>query len=821
MLAEKQPALYPPDFISQLDGVIDSYIDDIDIIPKLFAVKFLIEELTENDDNDCQYKLDIDRVIIDEGISVEKIIFDAEKLNVYRVVEPEDDSLDLLEGTIRVFNECNKGDTVLLYSENKLYGPFKAQVNRNNEMTVAPNIRMAKTPFVVDYWDDIESHIAETQIKIFRNDVYDRISLAVPKNKKQEDLITENDLIESVAKILVDSDNDSNRFLSMLSTESPLFASTLSDNIINNRKEKALDLFKIEESRKEILKQFSEVVSQNDIADVFKDKVVSRELYNNKQSDLEKSQLELKDKQQELEALQKDNAEKDSYIAKYEEEKTEKEPTIDNQEYDILLQKYQELEKEKNNLEKEYSDIESKIISKEKLDEEIKKLENLKETREGDARKADNEAKEAEEKVDKAKASAEDEFKKLPTEYSRIVDAAFDPVLSNALLEAASRFNSDNEQIELDKKVSATNAICEKDIIFKGNNEELLSYIVSNIQKYRNYSFNEIVNILICITQNFLTVFSGNPGIGKTSICNIIANSLGLNLFDEYSAPNRYILVSVEKGWATKRDLIGYYNPLTRKYDKSNSSVYNGLMLLDKEAQNSSYPFIILLDEANLSQMEYYWADFMNIADKQLELPNINIGSEKSLVVPNTLRFLATLNNDETTVDLSPRLIDRAWVIHLPNDRELVNDVPSDYKSVFNKIVSWKSLCDIFEAKTGMEMDDSLTNILEGIYKIFGKYRYTVSPRMKLAIRDYVLSAKDIMEDETGIAKNKIAIDYAVIQKLLPKINGIYDDRIEKLLGELKEQADKYNLKMTQRAIEEVMYRHQYELDMGYCSFMN
>ena len=30
---------------------------------------------------------------------------------------------------------------------------------------------------------------------------------------------------------------------------------------------------------------------------------------------------------------------------------------------------------------------------------------------------------------------------------------------------------------------------------------------------------------------------------------------------------NRYVPVSVEKGWTSKRDLIGYYNPLTRRFE--------------------------------------------------------------------------------------------------------------------------------------------------------------------------------------------------------------------------------------------------------------
>ena len=100
--------------------------------------------------------------------------------------------------------------------------------------------------------------------------------------------------------------------------------------------------------------------------------------------------------------------------------------------------------------------------------------------------------------------------------------------------------------------------------------EELSDYIISGVRKYRKYQYNDIINMYICIAQSFLTIFAGNPGTGKTSICNIIANSLGLNrsLDKNNSDIIRFVPVSVERGWSSKRDLIGYYNPLIKATEK-------------------------------------------------------------------------------------------------------------------------------------------------------------------------------------------------------------------------------------------------------------
>ena len=216
------------------------------------------------------------------------------------------------------------------------------------------------------------------------------------------------------------------------------------------------------------------------------------------------------------------------------------------------------------------------------------------------------------------------------------------------------------------------------------------------------------VNIFICYTQGFLTVFSGEPGTGKTSICKILASVLGLAVpekaipkyKDGYIA-TRFIPVSVERGWTTKRDFIGYYNPLTKAFDRSNRKMFDALNIMHLEAngQSTDMPFMILLDEANLSPMEYYWADFMNICDDIDCTSVINLGDDFSFNVPRQLRFVATINNDHTTEALSPRLVDRAWVIKLPRVRSgMVRPVTINTDG--DEVIAWSALVSTFSEDT-------------------------------------------------------------------------------------------------------------------------
>lgn len=333
------------------------------------------------------------------------------------------------------------------------------------------------------------------------------------------------------------------------------------------------------------------------------------------------------------------------------------------------------------------------------------------------------------------------------------------------------------------------------------------------------------MNLFICISKNFLTIFAGEPGIGKTSICDIIASSLGLNNFDKDNdspiSRNRYITVSVEKGWSTKRDLIGYYNPLTKKYDRSNSKIYDGLMILDKERDESynstsPFPFIILLDEANLSPIEYYWADFMRAADIREGAQMVNIGLENDCFIPETLRFVATVNNDQTTEKLSPRLLDRAWIVKLPKCE--VKEGNKSSKEVFGEDshVLWEDIKRIFVDSEKQTIEPQTKNLLNKIYGLFEKH-FSVSPRIKRSISSYICTAQEVMEDENKISKSLKALDFAIVQKLLPKISGYYEN-YESLFNSLKMICDDNNLKMTKDALM-AMERFQ-EQNMGYCEYL-
>jgi len=289
---------------------------------------------------------------------------------------------------------------------------------------------------------------------------------------------------------------------------------------------------------------------------------------------------------------------------------------------------------------------------------------------------------------------------------------------------------------------------------------------------------------------------------------------------------SRYVPISVERGWSSKRDLIGYYNPLTRRYDKSNMGIYDALVTLNTERENSPLPFVILLDEANLSPIEYYWSNFMAATeiDKSHNKPVwIDIGTEERIYIPETLKFIATINNDETTENLSPRLIDRAWVIKLPVTKKYENKAAAAGTAA--DTILWRDLKAAFSIAGKQNESDSAKKQKENlteIYEKFDAHRMEISPRIINVIDNYISAANGLMEkdrknDPLNQEPEQAALDFVVVQKLLPKINDRYDV-YEKLFNELLEICDDNNLVRTKKSINEMIDNK--ERNMGYCQFL-
>lgn len=515
------------------------------------------------------------------------------------------------------------------------------------------------------------------------------------------------------------------------------------------------------------------------------------------------------------------NADEKEKFLKIEETKEQKEEELRAQneqleqlknDKNVLLKEIEELKKNKENIEQKKVTTEM-VQEKEKLISEIHELEeklNLgNEIKDWEERRKDAEIKfraaemsnnQTIDKLKKEKEGIDGTIYELTKNGQKAIieaynNVAFNDVFSDMIVNCANNYA---------KSMTRGNTLKSPGTDIAREFSSAEECIKSIQEELKRYDHNEIANILICLSQGFLTVFAGKPGTGKTSFCERFAKVCGLDTSADNSEHTRFIELSVEKGWASKRDFIGYYNPINKSFDQTNSLVYPALKLLSQEQQNgiSDYPFFIMLDEANLSPMEYYWSEFINVCDFDNNRA-IDLGDSESCCIPNTLRFMATINYDSTTENLSPRLLDRAWVIDLDNEIDY-NELYDDNIENASKMLSFAVMNEYFGANLSFDkqMDSQISKVvtsetmakLDKIYDICKPY-LSISPRVRKSILKYCYIANEKkLFDSNNI---NIALDYAISQRVLPLINGYGtgDNRYKtEFLDKLMETCNSYSL---------------------------
>lgn len=372
----------------------------------------------------------------------------------------------------------------------------------------------------------------------------------------------------------------------------------------------------------------------------------------------------------------------------------------------------------------------------------------------------------------------------LKAQVKSVRDVAFEGAVAAKFAEAAAEWTAKEEAEAFEAKADDMARLP----MTKLTGKKLVDHLVETLTARRPYAKDDVLNLYLTVTQHFLTIFAGAPGSGKTSGCTLLAEALGL------VDAGRFLPVSVERGWTSKRDFIGYWNPLTKRFESADPMRYEAVRMMDVEARRGkpTAPYFMLLDEANLSPMEYYWADFMNVSDERGRLAFLSLGGDTRCRIPDHLRFLATINNDFTTEALSPRLLDRAAIVTLPE-----TDIVTPMQLTAAPLVSWAALTETFGAKPADDRVKKLVGELEGAFTGLG---IAPSIRTRKDLLGYVAAGV------TLFGNVEAPLDYAAMQRLVPKVNAAGDDvreALEKLLTFTRE----HGMVRTEAAVVDMIRR--------------
>jgi len=125
----------------------------------------------------------------------------------------------------------------------------------------------------------------------------------------------------------------------------------------------------------------------------------------------------------------------------------------------------------------------------------------------------------------------------------------------------------------------------------------------------------------VSLTKNIL-ILTGNPGVGKSS--------LAIDLIDDQE---RKLIVPVGSTWRGREDLLGYVNPISNEFEPTDFTRF----LCKAETawrKNDKRTFMIIFEEFNLSQPEYWFADILvrsQYSDEQEKLRMIELGGKSIL----------------------------------------------------------------------------------------------------------------------------------------------------------------------------------------------
>ena len=116
------------------------------------------------------------------------------------------------------------------------------------------------------------------------------------------------------------------------------------------------------------------------------------------------------------------------------------------------------------------------------------------------------------------------------------------------------------------------------------------------------YSDRDLRAYLAGMASSHLAILQGMSGTGKTSLPKIFAEAI----LGEIN------VVAVESSWRDRNELLGYYNDFSKKFTAKEFTCDLYRAGCDRYKDTI---YIIVLDEMNLSRVEYYFADFLSVLE--------------------------------------------------------------------------------------------------------------------------------------------------------------------------------------------------------------
>jgi energy-coupling factor transporter ATP-binding protein EcfA2 len=315
---------------------------------------------------------------------------------------------------------------------------------------------------------------------------------------------------------------------------------------------------------------------------------------------------------------------------------------------------------------------------------------------------------------------------------------------------------------------------------------------IIHIHEYLNnkgfqYNYEEIANFYLSLKTKPFVILAGISGTGKTQLPRMFAEAI--NIKDNIRQ------VPVRPDWTDGSDLLGYTSLEGKFVPKELTNA------IKSAAAKPEEPFFFILDEMNLARVEHYFSDFLSVIETRAweNGKGTNIKTQaffsddffrqddlikfRNLTWPKNLYLIGTVNMDETTHSFSRKVLDRANSIEM-------NDINLDWIEASK--ISSKSITNVTntfletEFLISTDLTDSDKNSIAEEFALLKK----VNDILQNADLQFAYRVRDevafylTLNKKYKLIEDKKAIDFQLVQKVLPRIHGS-SERIQKVLIDL------------------------------------
>jgi hypothetical protein len=302
-------------------------------------------------------------------------------------------------------------------------------------------------------------------------------------------------------------------------------------------------------------------------------------------------------------------------------------------------------------------------------------------------------------------------------------------------------------------------------------------------------------------------VLGGISGTGKSSMPELYMEAL---LGDRQDKKNAHFLkVAVSPAWLEIEDVLGRVNVSGKVFIPPKSGLLRHLIYAQKEWQvhgDLAGPTCIVLDEMNLAHVERYFSDILVSLGRGVRLENprrpVRIFEPGTVAdwceyqpyaevdLVETLRFVGTVNYDETTTRLTDRVLDRGPEILIEPDGPMLphsidTTPPSGAEITLRHFREWTH---------SRAIDLKVAALRDAVEKELGRLGMPpITPRRRAAIEGYLSTTN------AEICSQMTTLDLVVSQRLLPLVRNHLTRSYAPEIGKLPDWFKEHDLKECER----------------------